>query len=69
MLGTLKGGGHTLAQGLIALLFTILVNVALWFKRKYFPITAQTPTGVCHVTCQVTVHRVAKSDALQSTSL
>ena len=29
-----------------------LVNVALWFKRKYFPFTVQTPTGVCHVTCQ-----------------
>jgi arsenite transporter len=29
-----------------------LVNVALWFKRKYFPFTIETPTGVCHVTCQ-----------------
>jgi len=29
-----------------------LVNVALWFKRKYFPFTVQTPTGVCHVTCE-----------------
>ena len=29
-----------------------LVNVALWFKRKYFPFTVQTPTGVCHVTCK-----------------
>jgi ACR3 family arsenite transporter len=29
-----------------------LVNVALWFKGKYFPFTVQTPTGVCHVTCQ-----------------
>ena len=28
-----------------------LVNVALWFKRKYFPFTVRTPTGVCHVTC------------------
>jgi ACR3 family arsenite transporter len=26
-----------------------LVNVALWFKRKYFPYTVETPTGVCHV--------------------
>jgi ACR3 family arsenite transporter len=29
-----------------------LVNVALWFKRKYFPYAMQTPTGVCHVTCK-----------------
>ena len=28
-----------------------LVHVALWFKRKYFPFTVRTPTGVCHVTC------------------
>ena len=28
-----------------------LVHVALRFKRKYFPFTVQTPTGVCHVTC------------------
>jgi ACR3 family arsenite transporter len=29
-----------------------LVNVALWFKRKYFPYAIETPTGVCHVTCK-----------------
>ena len=29
-----------------------LVNVALWFRRKYFPVSKQTPTGVCHVTCE-----------------
>ncbi len=29
-----------------------LVNVALWLKRKYFPYAVETPTGVCHVTCQ-----------------
>jgi ACR3 family arsenite transporter len=29
-----------------------LVNVALWFKRKYFPFTLQTPMGICHVTCE-----------------
>jgi len=29
-----------------------LVNVALWFKRKYFPFTKETPTGICHVTCK-----------------
>jgi ACR3 family arsenite efflux pump ArsB len=28
-----------------------LVNVALWFKKKYFPFTMATPTGVCHLTC------------------
>lgn len=29
-----------------------LVNVALWFKKRYFPYAVQTPTGVCHVTCK-----------------
>jgi len=29
-----------------------LVNVALWFKRKYFPFAVETPAGVCHVTCK-----------------
>ena len=29
-----------------------LVNVALWFKRKYFPYAVETPTGVCHVICE-----------------
>jgi ACR3 family arsenite transporter len=29
-----------------------LVNVALWFKRKYFPYAVETPTGVYHVTCK-----------------
>jgi ACR3 family arsenite transporter len=29
-----------------------LVNVALWFKRKYFPYAVETPTGVCHVSCE-----------------
>ncbi len=29
-----------------------LVNVALWFKRKYFPYTKETPTGVCHFACK-----------------
>jgi arsenite transporter len=28
------------------------VNVALWFKRKYFPFAMETPTGICHVTCK-----------------
>jgi ACR3 family arsenite transporter len=28
-----------------------LVNVALWFKKKYFPYAIETPAGVCHVTC------------------
>jgi ACR3 family arsenite transporter len=26
-----------------------LVNVAFWFKRKYFPYAVDTVTGVCHV--------------------
>ncbi len=29
-----------------------LVNVALWFKGKYFPYAVETLTGVCHVTCR-----------------
>ncbi|MDP2861474.1 MAG: ACR3 family arsenite efflux transporter [Desulfobacterales bacterium] len=29
-----------------------LVNVALWFKKKYFPYALETPTGVCHLTCK-----------------
>jgi len=29
-----------------------LVNVALWFKKKYFPFALETPTGICHVTCK-----------------
>jgi arsenite transporter len=29
-----------------------LVNVAFWFKRRYFPYAVQGPTGVCHVTCK-----------------
>ena len=29
-----------------------MVNVALWFKRKYFPFAIETPTGVCHVICK-----------------
>jgi arsenite transporter len=29
-----------------------LVNVALRFKRKYFPYAMETPTGVCHLTCE-----------------
>ena len=29
-----------------------LVNVALWFKRRYFPYAVETPMGICHVTCR-----------------
>ncbi|KPJ76727.1 MAG: arsenic resistance protein ArsB [Deltaproteobacteria bacterium SG8_13] len=29
-----------------------LVNVALKFRQKYFPVSVQTPSGVCHVTCE-----------------
>jgi ACR3 family arsenite transporter len=37
-----------------------LVNVALWFKRKYFPYTVKTPTGVCHVACEVAESRPSR---------
>ena len=29
-----------------------LVNVAFYFKRKYFPFARQTPAGICHVSCE-----------------
>jgi len=29
-----------------------MVNVALWFKRKYFPYAIETPTGICHMACK-----------------
>ena len=29
-----------------------LVNVSLWFKRRYFPYAVETPTGVCHLSCK-----------------
>jgi ACR3 family arsenite transporter len=29
-----------------------LVNVALYFRRRYFPYVAQGPTGVCHLSCE-----------------
>ena len=29
-----------------------LVNVALFFKRRFFPYAVETPGGVCHVTCR-----------------
>ncbi len=29
-----------------------LVNVALWFKKKYFPYAVETLTGVCHMACK-----------------
>ena len=28
-----------------------LVTVALYFRRKYFPYSVNTPLGVCHVAC------------------
>jgi arsenite transporter len=30
-----------------------LVNVALGFRRRYFPYAVETPAGVCHVSCPV----------------
>jgi ACR3 family arsenite transporter len=29
-----------------------LVSVALLFKRKYFPYAVETPTGICHLSCE-----------------
>jgi len=29
-----------------------LVNVALSFRKKYFPYAVETPAGVCHVSCK-----------------
>jgi ACR3 family arsenite transporter len=29
-----------------------LVSVAFWFKKKYFPFAKETPTGICHVSCE-----------------
>ena len=29
-----------------------LVNASLWFKKKYFPFAKETPTGVCHLSCE-----------------
>ena len=29
-----------------------LVNVAIFFKKRYFPYRVKTPTGVCHLSCK-----------------
>jgi ACR3 family arsenite transporter len=29
-----------------------LVNVALRFRKRYFPYAVETPTGICHVACK-----------------
>ncbi|KUJ95114.1 MAG: Arsenite resistance protein arsB [Desulfonauticus sp. 38_4375] len=29
-----------------------LVNVALWIKKRFFPVAVKTPTGVCHFSCE-----------------
>jgi ACR3 family arsenite transporter len=29
-----------------------LVNVAFRFKKRYFPFAMETPTGICHVSCE-----------------
>ncbi len=29
-----------------------LVNVAIFFKKRYFPYVMQAPTGICHVSCK-----------------
>jgi len=30
-----------------------LVSVAIWFKKRYFPFAKETPTGICHVSCEL----------------
>ena len=30
-----------------------LVNVAIFFRKRYFPYTRKTPTGVCHFSCKL----------------
>jgi ACR3 family arsenite transporter len=29
-----------------------LVNVAIFFKKRYFPYAMKTPTGICHLSCK-----------------
>jgi len=29
-----------------------LVNVAIWFRARYFPYAVETPAGVCYVSCK-----------------
>jgi len=29
-----------------------LVSVAIFFRKRYFPYTMKTPTGVCHLSCK-----------------
>ncbi len=29
-----------------------LVNIAIFFKKRYFPYVMQAPTGICHVSCK-----------------
>ncbi len=29
-----------------------LVSVALYFRKKYFPFSKETPAGICHVSCK-----------------
>ena len=29
-----------------------LVNVAVWIKSRHFPFQVETPTGICHVSCE-----------------
>ena len=36
----------------VPVLIGLLVNVALWIRRKYFPNAVETPLGVCHMSCK-----------------
>jgi ACR3 family arsenite transporter len=29
-----------------------LVNVAIFFRKRYFPYAVKTPTGICHFSCK-----------------
>jgi ACR3 family arsenite transporter len=29
-----------------------LVNVAIFFKKRYFPYRVKTPVGICHLSCK-----------------
>ena len=34
-----------------------LINVAFWFKKRYFPFAVETPIGICHVTCKPSMEK------------
>jgi ACR3 family arsenite efflux pump ArsB len=49
----LAAGDREYCAGLVEVPVLIsLVNVAVRFKRKYFPYAIELPTGICHVSCE-----------------